>query len=63
MNKEACTTEMLREEAEHLFGGDLGKLRAFILERYANQSGKWRGFVLHFEEDLVTIDKMLAGEL
>jgi hypothetical protein len=54
---------MLREEADQMFDGRLELLRAFIAERYDAKSGKWRGFVLHFEEDLVTLDKMIAGKL
>jgi hypothetical protein len=54
---------MLREEAEAMFDGRLELLRQFIAERYESRGGKWRGFVLHFEEDLVTLDKMIAGEL
>jgi hypothetical protein len=60
MNVEACTPEMLREEADHMHGGSLEKLRAFIEGRYKERA--WGAATLHLEEDLVTLERMINGD-
>lgn len=63
MNSEPCTPEMLREEADVMFGGSLDKLAQMLREKLALPGGLMPGMArYHFEDDLVTLERMINGD-